>query len=402
MFRRKNEPLQDSKRLPEFGYLDLNHIYMDSSCQSLRPQPVIDAVGEYYKNYGACGGRVKYTWGQKIDSLIEETRDLVIDYLKLPKKDYVCSFTLNTTYGINLVLSQLPAGKYQQVVTSDIEHNSVFLPTITHSKRLGISRKVLARDSDGGLIYDNSDLNNSVVVVNTTSNIDGRLLVNLKQLISDVHRSNGIIILDAAQTVAHHSELLHDCDADVICFSAHKMYAASLGVVVIKKDLLKTLQINFIGGGMVAGVKENSYEMWPDDMASWLEPGLQPYGEIISLNYAMKWLKTVKPGGSSPSKHIEELSRQLFEGLTQIPGITILNKTPSPVVSIYSKNTDAHRLATFLSASNIMVRSGYFCCHYYLLEKLQLPPLLRLSIGLHSTEDDIRKTIDEIKRIVKN
>jgi len=400
MFRRKAEPVSDSNRLPEFNYLGSNNVYLDSSCQSLRPLPVIEAMDEYYKNYGACSGRVKYQWGQKVDSIVEETRELVIDYLGLSNKDYVCSFTLNTTYGINLILSQLPTGKHKRIVTSEIEHNSVFLPTMTHAKRLGIERKVLPRTDDGSLIYDKSDLNQSIVVVNTTSNIDGRLLSNLKQLVRDTHAANGIVILDAAQTVAHHRDLLDNCGADAICFSAHKTYAASLGVIVIKKALLETLEISFIGGGMVSDVKEQSYQMFSDDMAAWLEPGLQSYAEIISLNTAIKWLKSLKPGGLKSAEYLDKLSKQLFDGLSDVPGIEIINREPSTILGFYSKKIDSHRLATFLSASGIMTRSGYFCCHYYLMETKKLPPLLRISIGLHNTEGDIEKTVEAIKKIV--
>lgn len=402
MFRKNTETIQNPiNRLPEFGYLKNDDIYMDSACQSVRPQPIIDALNEYYTKFNACGGRVKYKWGQKVDSLVEETRELVIDYLGLSQKNYVCSFTLNTTYGINLVLSQLPSGEYEQVMTSEIEHNSVFLPTIELAKRLKINRKLLRRNDDGSLIYEVDDLKKSVVVVNSTSNIDGQQLKNVKQLIKDTHSAGGIVIIDAAQTMAHYIDLIAGYDADVICFSAHKMYSASLGAVVIRKDLLQTLNIGIVGGGMVASVKEQSYTLLPDDMASWLEPGLQSYGEIISLGRAIKWLKTVRPFGMKPSDYITMLSEKLFTGLVEIPGIVMLNHEPSSVISLYSKNVEAHRLAIFLSASGIMVRSGYFCCHYYLLEKLNLPPQLRFSIGLHTTEDDIKKTIEIMKKITK-
>lgn len=402
MFRRKTDTVQNSiDRLPEFNFIQNRDVYMDSACQSLRPQPVIDSLNAYYQTFGACGGRVKYKWGQKVDSQIEETRRLVIDYLGQSQKDYICSFTLNTTYGLNLVLSQLPTGIYQQVIISEIEHNSVFLPTIKLAKRLGINRKVLERDDDGTLDYSNTNLDRSVVVVNSTSNIDGRLLLNIKQLIKDTHDAGGIVIIDAAQTMAHQHELLIGCDADVICFSAHKMYAASLGVIVIKKVLLRTLDISIVGGGMVASVSEQDYTLLPEDMASWLEPGLQAYGEIISLKHAIEWLKVVKPFGLKPSEYIEKISEKLYKGLSDIPGIIMFNNEPSPVISLYSKKVDAHRMAIFLSASGIMVRSGYFCCHYYLLEKLKMPPLLRFSIGLHTTEDDVMKTIEIMKKITK-
>ncbi|MDL2328047.1 hypothetical protein LJC64_05315 [Ruminococcaceae bacterium OttesenSCG-928-A11] len=51
----------------EFSYLDKDSIYMDTACQSLRPDSVINALNDYYKNYGSCGERVKYAWGEKVD-----------------------------------------------------------------------------------------------------------------------------------------------------------------------------------------------------------------------------------------------------------------------------------------------------------------------------------------------
>ncbi len=402
MFKKKVKSIQNATaRLSEFDYIADNDVYMDSACQSMRPKPVIAAINDYYKTYNACGERVKYRWGQQVDEKVEATRELVIDYLGLSQKDYVCSFTLNTTFGLNLILTQIPSGTYNQVITSEIEHNSVFLPTIELSKRLNIPRIVLQRDERGNLIYKKENLDKAIIVVNAASNIDGRLLLNIRKLVKDTHDAGGIVIIDAAQAFAHYPEILNNCGADAICFSGHKAYASSLGVIVIKKSLLKSLRIAFIGGGMVAGVREQDYSLLPEeDMACWLEPGLQAWGEIISLNSAIKWLQTVKLNGQKPAEYIADLSKQLFDGLSSIDGIAIINKAPASVISFYSPKIDAHRLAIFLSASGIMARSGYFCCHYYLLEKCEFPPLLRLSIGLHTTEADIIKTLEAIKKFV--
>ncbi|MDK2899230.1 MAG: cysteine sulfinate desulfinase [Patescibacteria group bacterium] len=402
MFNKKNNIIQNPiDRLPEFNYIDENSVYLDTACQSMRPQPVIDAINNYYTNYNACGGRVKYKWGQKVDAKVEETRELVLNYLSLPTKEFICSFTLNTTYGLNLILSQLPTDSYEQVTTSEIEHNSVFLTTIELAKRLKVKRNVLKRDKDGNLIYSTDEIRKAVVVVNAVSNIDGQKLNNIEQLIKDVHQAEGIVVIDAAQAMAHYHEMLKKCNADAICFSAHKMYATSLGVIIIKKDLLKSLNKSFVGGGMVTGVQKNNYQLFPDDMASWLEPGLQAYGEIISLGESIKWLTTVKPFGLKPTDYISKISKQLYDGLYEISGIKILNNIPSSVISLYHEKVDAHRLAVFLSATGIMTRSGYFCCHYYLLENLSLPPLLRFSVGLHTNENDIIKTIKTMERITK-
>lgn len=401
MFRKKDIVQSVNGRISDFAYIDSKDVYMDSSCQTMRPTPVVAALTEYYKNYNACGGRVKYEWGQKVDGLVEETRELVLDYLGLSEKDYVCSFTLNTSYGLNLILNQLPINQYNQVVTSEIEHNSVFLTTIELAKRLDVPRLVLERKDDGFLIYEKSQLEKSVIVVNAVSNIDARTLKNIKELIADAHKVGGIVIIDAAQAMGNSHDILQSCGADAICFSAHKMYAASFGGIIISKKLLKSLDLRIVGGGMVTAVRQDDYDIIESDMASWLEPGLQAYGEIITLNAAIKWKKSLKIDGQKPVDYVKKLSTQLFDGLSEIPGINIINNSASPVISFYFDKIDAHRLAVFLSSGGIMARSGYFCCHYYLIEKKNYPPLLRLSIGLHNTPEDIQKTIDAIKRITK-
>lgn len=402
MFKKRNKDSGIlSERLSDFSYIRDKDIYLDNACQSMRPNAVINALDDYYKTYNSCGERVKYQWGQQVDKKVESTREAVLNYLSLSNKEYVCSFTLNTTYGLNLILKQIPGGLYEKVVTSDIEHNSVFLSTIEISNRLKIPRIVLGRSNDGSLIYDKNDLQKAIIVVNTTSNIDGRLLQNINQLIKDVHKMGGIIIIDAAQTFAHHRELLANCDADAICFSGHKTYACSIGVIVIKKSLLRSLQITFVGGGMVSEVKKDSYSLLPNEnMSSWLEPGLQSWGEIISLGQAIEWLQKIRPNKKSPSEYINDLSQQLYDGLKSIDSLIMINNAPSSTISFYSPKIDSHRLAIFLSASGIMARSGYFCCHYYLLEKNKYPPLLRLSIGLHTTQNDISKTLEVIKKFI--
>jgi selenocysteine lyase/cysteine desulfurase len=390
----------DNARLADFAYLKTGDIYLDSACQSLRPQPVLDALNEYYTSYNACGERVKYGWGKKVDSNLALARQEVLKLLELSSTQYSVSFTLNTTYGLNLVLSQLPS-TFTKVITSDIEHNSVFLPTIELAKRLRVERLVLPRQADGSLAYQPADLKNAVVVLNAVSNIDGRRLENIKQVIDDTHKNGSIVIIDAAQAVAHYYDWLAGCQADAICFSAHKMYAPTLGVIVIKKGLLSQLSKTFVGGGMVASVTKDTYELLPDAIYTGLEPGLQAYGEISALIAALKWLKTVRPFGQEPDEYLQMLSKRLFDGLKNIDGIKLFNQQASPVISFYPKKGDAHRLAIFLSSAGIMARSGTFCCHYYLNEVLKSPPLLRLSLGLHNTTDDVDMTLQALTKLTK-
>lgn len=381
-------------RTQGFEYLNSKEIYLDSACQSLRPQPVIDSFIEYYQTHNSCGERVKYQWGKITDQKVSETRDHLLRFLKLKKKDYFVSFTLNTTYGLNLLLYQFDANGagIKTIVTSDIEHNSVFLSTLQLSQNTKLERLVLSREADGSLpISEIPD--NSLVVVNVMSNVDGRLLQNLQEVVNYVHQKQGYIILDAAQAMAHHSVILEQTEADAICFSAHKLYAPSLGVMIIRKDFLSHIKPTFLGGGMVDDVDKNTYLPsfeYPDKFHTAFEPGLQAWGEIIALNSALDWLEQLE---SSAKDRLSSCSEKLYQFLSDHPKIHCLNQHPSTVLTFYLDDIDSHLLAEALSDQGIMVRSGYFCVHYYLDHKLKLPSLLRISLGYQNTESEIDRLI---------
>jgi selenocysteine lyase/cysteine desulfurase len=376
---------------------------MDTACQSLRPQPVIDAEMEYYKQYNACGGRAKHKWGQKVDEKVEAARTKILELAGKSAKDFAVAFTLNTTYGINLVLQQLPPKGITSIVTSETEHNSVFLPSITWSHGAGVPRKILKRADDGTLDIKGEDLSNALVIVSTLSNIDGRGLPNAKEIASAVHKGSGLLLIDAAQHIGHDPEGLKGVDFDAAFCSGHKMYAPSCGFIIIRRTLLQKLEPFFIGGGTVSDVHGNDFTLLtgPVDEHSILEPGLQSWAGIVGLNAAIDWLATVKPMGKSPKVYEQELAATLFDKLKSMPRIHMINSAPRSVMSFFVDNLDAHKLAIFLSEQQIMCRSGHFCCHHYLQHERKLPPLLRVSLGLHNTMGDVERFSEVLGKILK-
>lgn len=388
----------------DFDYLGSHDIYLDSACQSLRPQPVIDALNDYYTKHNSCGERVKYEWGSITDSKVESTRTKVIKYLKLSPRKYFTSFTLNTTYGLNLLLNQfnIKTAGVSSITTSDIEHNSPFLSTISFAKKNNIKRNVISRQEDGSISLEDIP-NNTLLVVNCASNIDGRLLVNIKDVIKKVHKTGGFIIIDAAQAMAHSSEILYKTDPDAICFSAHKMYAPSLGGIIMKKDFAKYFDTSFIGGGMVDDVDKESYLLSSDNaehLYTKFEPGLQAWGEIIALGCAIDWLES---RSKEQKDQLKECSNKLFDFLSSSAHIHLINRAPATTISCYVDKRevgfDSHTLGAALADEGIMVRTGYFCVHYYLDHKKHYPPLIRFSLGYQTKLEDIEKVISALSKI---
>ena len=389
--------------MKDFKYLDKNSVYADCACQSLRPQPVIDAVNEYYTKHNSCGERVKYDWGVITDEKVEATRAKVLKYVKKSPRHYFVSFTLNTTYGLNLLLSQIniKSAGIKTIITSDIEHNSPFLSTISCAKKNKIKRIVLTREDDGSLPVDKIP-EHALVVVNCASNIDGRLLVNIKDVVKKVHKSHGYIIIDGAQAMAHSKEILYGVEPDAICFSAHKMYAPSLGGIIIKKDFAKLIDTNFIGGGMVDDVGKETYLLSKDNkehLYTQFEAGLQAWGEIIGLGAAIDWLNSLT---KEDHQRLKDCTERLFDILESKSKIHLINKEPATTMSFYidkkEMGYDSHVLGAALADAGIMARTGYFCVHYYLDHVKHYPPLVRFSLGYHTRPGDI----DRIEEALKN
>ncbi len=386
--------------MKDFDYLDKKSVYLDSACQSLRPRPVLKALNDYYEKFNSCGERVKYPWGIETDRRVENTRKKVIKFLGLKQKDYFTSFTLNTTYGINLILNQLDGKQFKKVITSEIEHNSPFLATMSFAKKNNIPREVIKRNDDGSIVLD-CDFAKAVVVVNCAANFDGRKLLNINELIKKVHKAGGIVIIDAAQAMAHSSEILRKTEPDAICFSAHKMYAPSLGVMVVRKDLLKKIETCFIGGGMVDDVDENSYLLSsesPEHLYTKFESGLQAWGEIIALGAAIDWLEKIP---KSSKKQLEGNAKKLFDFLSSSEKVHLVNKEPNPTISFYVEGVDSHLLGAALGDKGIMARTGYFCAHYYLDKVCKYPPLIRFSLGYQTTDGDVEKVINILRKVIK-
>lgn len=376
----------------DFDYLPDDAVYLDAACQSLRPKPVVEALENYYFRHNSCGERVKYNWGVKTDELVEATRRKVLKFLKLKEREYFTSFTLNTTYGINLLLNEIKPELIRRVVASEIEHNSPFLATMALAERLGVPRVVLKREKNGALVIEGQDFKGALVVVNCAANFDGQPLANIKEVVKKVHKDGGMIIIDAAQAMAHAHEILEKVEADAICFSAHKMYAPSLGVIVARRDLIPKLKLSFVGGGMVddvfgdhylltaEGNKEHAYTIF--------EPGLQAWGEIIAFGRAIDWLEART---KADKKRLLDYTKELDEFLRGKERIRMVGETANPTMSFYIEGMDSHLIGNALAKENIMARTGYFCVHYYLDKVRKLPPLVRFSLSYATRESDIAK-----------
>jgi selenocysteine lyase/cysteine desulfurase len=258
----------------------------------------------------------------------------------------------------------------------------------------------MQREEDGSIDVDGYDFKRAIVVVNCASNFDGRKLGNVKELTKAVHKAGGIVIIDAAQAMAHSVDVIRGVEVDAICFSAHKLYAPSLGVIVWRDELDEFLEPWWLGGGMVDDVEKDSFALSAEGKEhryTRFESGLQAWGEIVGLGASLKWLMKVP---KSDWKTFHDNYTELYEFLADSDKVHMVNSIANPTMSFYVEGMDSHLLGAALSRENIMARTGYFCVHYYLDHVLGMPPLMRFSLGLHNRASDVDKVKKVMEKII--
>lgn len=389
------------KTRKDFPILKEKVVYLDSACMSLKPKQVIDALNSYYTKYTACAGRSAHKFARKVEEEIDKTRHGVAKLINAKAEQIV--FAKNGTEAANLVANSIGLKKNDEVVISDKEHNSNFIPWLKLAKEKGIVLKVVNTDENNEL--DMEDLTSKVsektkiVSIVHRSNMDG-VTNPVKEITKIAHKNNALMMVDGAQSVPGTTVDVKDIDCDLLTFSGHKALGPTgTGVLYGKKDALEKMHQFLVGGETVIDATYEDYV--PEKIPHKFEAGLQNYAGIIGLGAAMEYLR--KTGMKNIEKHEIMLNRILTEELkdkVEILGPEDAAKRAG-VFSFNVKGKDPHHVSKMLDVSkNIMTRSGMHCVHGW-FNKHNIKGSVRASMYLYNTEEEMKTLIEELKKIIK-
>jgi len=379
-------------------------VYFDNACMSLKPNPVIEAMNEYYKEYPACGGRSGHKLGEIVTQKCQEARGIVASFIGA-KKDSEIIFTRNTTEGINLVAHCLGLKKGDIVITSDKEHNSNLVPWQVLSRKIGVIHKIIHSQSDNtfDLQKFKEIMNDQVklVALGFTSNLDG-VTIPAKEIIEIAHKFGALVLLDAAQTAPHQKINVSELDVDFLAFSGHKMLGPTgTGVLYGKYELLEKLEPFLVGGDTVEYSTYEDYKLLlPPEK---FEAGLQDYAGIIGLGEAIRYLERI--GMEKISEKEYRLNKFITERLLEMPGIKIIGPIDpalrSGIISFYHEKINSHQMAVMLEEmSGVLIRSGQHCVHSWFNAK-KIESSARVSLYFYNTMEEAEIFTDTLNKIIK-
>lgn len=397
----------------DFPALQGEGVYLDSAATSHKPEQVIQAVSQLYRESYAPVYRGMYPQAEALTERFEATRRQVARFMGA-RHAHEIVLTHGATDAFHTFIAAWAEHHLQEgdeVVFTELDHHMVAASWTAFSQKKGAQVKIIpVRDSACWLDLDALDslitARTKVVTVPVSSNIRGPLArIELDRIVAAARAVGALIIADASQAPAHQSlaPFMEAYDFEVVIWSGHKCFAPSgVGVLYIAERLHHELRPYQYGGGMLAEFSPQG--MRYQAMPRLLEAGTRPVEAVIGLGAALDYC-AARVDYEQVRLHEARLVSAALDELETIPGILLLGdpeflRQHGHMVTFAVHGVNAHDIAWYLAERGMGVRAGDHCCQL-LHRKLGISGSVRLSFALYNNLDDVIKACSAIREAVR-
>ena len=382
-------------------------VYLDNASTTQKPNQVIDAITDYYRNHNANIHRAVYALAEEATEAYEASRDKIVNFINVKNRQEII-FVRGTTEAINLVAYAWGRPHINEgdiIVTTEYEHHSNIVPwqLLTQEKRAKL--EYIGMDDNGELILDDLDKylatgKVKLVTFSLMSNVLGTI-TNAEKIIEKCKAAGVPTLVDGAQAVPHMKVDLEKLGCDFFAFSGHKMLGPTgIGVLWVRKSVLETMSPFHGGGDMIREV--HKYETTWNDLPYKFEAGTPNIADVVGLGAAIDYL--TKIGMDNVREHEIELTKYAIEKLSAVKGLHIYGTKDiskrGGVISFNFADVHPHDVAQIVDGEGIAVRSGHHCAQV-LMERLNVAATSRASFYIYNTKQDIDILVNSLNIVAK-
>ncbi|KYF91081.1 hypothetical protein BE20_36975 [Sorangium cellulosum] len=374
-------------------------VYLDSAATALKPRAVIDAVTRYYTEFTANIHRGRHRLSEEASDLYEEARYKVALLVGCASNEVI--FVRNTTEALNLAADCIGLKKDDCVVGFLDAHHSQMLPWVRRATYKPVRQGpswLPDLDHFAELLRQRP----RVAVLTHCSNVTGAYLP-LERLAKMARAAGAIVVVDAAQSVAHHRLRFTELDVDYMAFSSHKMLGPSgVGCLIGRAALLRDAEPRQVGGGVVDFVTFESFQY--RKIPHKFEAGTPAIEAAIGFAAAIDYLEAL--GLDAIQSHDRRLSKAFLDGLKQRPRLRLLGPDAAegraPIFSLYVDGLkDLSDVSRVLSDSHgVMCRNGHLCAQP-LVDHYTNGEVLRMSAYLYNTIEEIDYALGALDEVIR-
>ncbi len=379
-------------------------VYLDNAATTQKPQQVLDALQHYYQADNANVHRAVHTLAGRATRAYEDARDTLQHFVNAARREEII-FTSGTTESINLVARSwaqplLKAG--DEILITELEHHSNIVPWQLVCQATGAVLRAIPVNELGELDQDQfANLLNErtrLLAVGYASNAIGSCNP-VEQMIRAAHSNGTLVLLDAAQAMAHARLDVQALDADFVAFSSHKMYGPTgFGALYGKQALLEQMQPWQGGGDMIETVTLEG-STW-NELPYRLEAGTPDIAGAIANAAAVRFVQQLDL--NAVAAHEARLLARATQGVEQIDGLRIIGTAQhkTAILSFVPDQAHPQDIGTLLDENGIAVRTGHHCA-MPLMQRFGVPGTVRASFAAYNTDDEVDHLVDSLQRIMR-
>ena len=386
-------------------------VYLDNAATTQKPLCVIERERDYYLHENCNIHRGVHYLSQKATEAYEHARQTVADFINAKEAREII-FTRGTTESLNLLAtafehlllstsnSQLSTLNSQlKVLVTSMEHHSNLVPWQQMVQRHQGLLLVVPMDDKGVLDLERYEAvlkeGPKVVSIAHISNVLGTINP-VKEMVSMAHRYGIPVVVDGAQSIAHHPIDVQDLDCDFFVFSGHKMYAPmGIGGLYGKAEWLEKLPPYQFGGEMVDTVsfEKTTFNVLPYKF----EAGTPNVGAALGLETAVQFLQGFDR--AEVEKHEAALLQSAIQQLSEIDGIRFIGEAEqrSGLVSFIIDGVHPYDLGTIIDKMGVAVRTGHHCAEP-VMTRFGIPGTVRASFAMYNTLEEVEIFVKAVAR----
>ena len=376
-------------------------VYLDNAATTQKPLCVIERERDYYLHENCNIHRGVHYLSQKATEAYEHARQTVADFIHAKEAREIV-FTRGTTESLNLLATAFEHYCIEEgdmVLVTAMEHHSNLVPWQQMVQRHHGQLFVVPMDDKGVLDLDQYEklLQKSPKVVSIAhiSNVLGTINP-VKQMVAMAHKYGIPVVIDGAQSMAHHPIDVQDLDCDFFVFSGHKMYAPmGIGGLYGKAEWLEKLPPYQFGGEMVDTVsfEKTTFNVLPFKF----EAGTPNVGAALGLETAIQFLQSLDR--NEVEAHETQLLQSAIQQLSEIDGVHFIGeaKQRSGLVSFVIEGIHPYDLGTIIDKMGVAVRTGHHCAEP-VMTRFGIPGTVRASFALYNTLEEVEIFVKAVKK----
>lgn len=239
------------------------------------------------------------------------------------------AFVRNTTEGVNIIANGLPFTRGDEIVTTTHEHVGNAMPWLPLAKRAGLTLRLFEPstasqqenlDRIQALLSRRTRLISIPHAATTTG-----LILPVKEISAIAREKKIWFFIDGAQSAGMFPFSLREIGCDAYATSGHKWLVGpkETGLLYVRKEMLDVIQPRFTGAYSAGpfDFQKGTYQF--DPTAQRYEYGTVSTPLRVGLGAAVGFLQRI--GIARVWERDRFLSTRLFNGLRDIPNVTVLS-----------------------------------------------------------------------------